>query len=193
MRLLHVSDIHCATRILSRILASESYDLVAATGDFECLDSAETLLEGPGRVLAVTGNLDNPSISRRLREAGVLIDGSTAVVDGVSFAGVGGLDPAGSISRLMSLEARAEVLLSHHPPRGVLDLTFLGVHAGLDELNTLAGRLGARLHLFGHIHESPGYTMVDGRVSVNPGPVLEGRYALIDYPGGRVYLRRIRV
>ncbi len=190
MIILHVSDPHCATGALRRILEEARYDLVAATGDYECLDTVEALIGAYSRVVAVTGNMDTPAIRRRLNEAGVLVEGRVASLSGIRVAGVGGLDPAGTMARL---GGGAEVLLSHHPPRGVLDLTLLGVHAGLEELVEVASRLGARLHLFGHIHESPGFRVEWGRLHVNPGPVLEGRYALIDYPRGDVALGRIRV
>lgn len=192
MIILHVSDVHCATGMLRRVLGSVSFDMVAATGDYECMDTAEALLSAPAPVAAVTGNMDNPAIYRRLSEAGVLLDGSSRVIMGVRLAGVGGLDPAGSMQRLSGLDG-SDILLSHHPPRGVLDLSILGVHIGLDELVGLASRLGARVHLFGHVHESPGFRVEGGRLHVNPGPLLHGRYALVDYRRGVATLGRVRV
>ncbi|MEB3774239.1 MAG: metallophosphoesterase family protein [Desulfurococcales archaeon] len=191
MIILHVSDIHCASTTLRKLISEASYDLVAATGDFECLESAETLLSSPGDVVAVTGNMDNPSIRRRLSEAGVLVDGRQTVISGVRIAGVGGLDVASSIEMLSRNVDKVDLLLSHHPPRGILDVNLLGVHSGLDEVAWVSDKLGPRIHLFGHIHESPGSVISSGRLYVNPGPLLQGRYAIIDYTSLEARLLRV--
>ena len=187
MRILHVSDVHCATQRLTRVLAEESYDLVAATGDLECVDTAKTLVEeARGRVIAVTGNMDNASVARILRDSGALLDGRLADVEGLGIvAGVGGLDPAGSLDMLeRSLRgldsSGVEVLLSHHPPRGVLDRTFIGIRIGLRELSRLVERLRPRLHLFGHVHEARGVEERGGTLFVNAGPLKRGYYAIIE-------------
>jgi len=165
--------------------------MIAATGDFECLESAETLLSSPGDIVAVTGNMDNPSIHRRLSEAGVLVDGRRTIINGVRIAGIGGLDVASSIKMLSRHSEDVDMLLSHHPPRGVLDTNLLGVHSGLDEIARISDELKPRIHLFGHIHESPGSVIVSGRLHVNPGPLLQGRYALINYRSLEARLLRV--
>ncbi len=179
--ILHVSDAHCATQTLKRIVESVSYDILVSSGDFECVDTAEAFLGFGGKLVAVTGNLDNPSIYRLLSDAGVAIDGRMVDLLGLRFAGVGGLDVASNISSMSRLEpGMVDVLVSHHPPKGILDRPLIGVSAGLSELKSLVDRVKPRLHLFGHIHESPGYVRVSGTIHVNPGPVLQGRYAVID-------------
>jgi len=184
---LHVSDIHCAVSRLVRVLRGASYDAVAATGDFECLEAVEALLsEAAGRVAAVTGNVDHAAIYRRLREAGAALDGSYGALAGLPAAGVGGLDPGTSIRRLLGEPRRVSLLLSHHPPLGVLDRTFLGSPGGLESLWSVLESLQPSAHLFGHIHESPGWEVRGGTVFVNPGPLAEGRYALVSWVGGRV-------
>ncbi len=192
--ILHVSDIHCRNAALERVLESEDYDIVVASGDFECVETAGILVEKTeGPAIAVTGNLDNPAVSRLLRSHGVLLDGRVSTVKGLRFAGVGGMDVVGSINMLKTLApaSQLDVLVSHHPPRGVLDRTFIGLHAGLKELWDIIKAFKPRLHLFGHIHESPGYEERDGVLYVNPGPLARGRYAVIDYESGRVELKRI--
>ncbi len=193
--LLHVSDIHCATSTLKRVVQGVSYDILVSSGDFECMDTAEAFLGFPGRLVAVTGNLDNPSIYRLLNDAGVALDGRVDTVMGLRFMGVGGLDVASNVSSIeRSALGPIDVLVTHHPPRGILDRTLLGLHAGLGELKDLSNRVRPRMHLFGHIHESPGYTSLSGTLYVNPGPVLQGRYAVIILNGqDRVELHRIRI
>ena len=196
MRLLHVSDAHCATDDLSRVLAEESYDVVVTSGDLECVETAEVLGEYSERAVAVTGNLDDVSVRRALEGLGVLIDGRVKVVGGLAFAGIGGLDVKSDVNSLLKLaQGRADVLVSHHPPRGILDRTWAGVRIGLKEVLGASAALRPALHLFGHVHESPGWVSYgDGTVAVNPGPLASGRYAVICYDRGsapRVELRSL--
>ena len=195
VRILHVTDIHCNTRALRGILEAESYDLVLSSGDFECLDSVEALLSSPARVLATTGNMDNASIYRRLSDAGALLDGRVEAVSGLRVAGIGGMDVHGSLRALEEAlgSEGLDVLVSHHPPHGVLDTPFRGVHAGLFEVKSLAERLRPRAHLFGHIHEAQGYVNVSGVLFVNSGPVASGFYSIIDLEvrGAEAFLKRL--
>lgn len=195
-RILHVSDVHCATERLVWVLEAESYDVVVASGDLECVDTAEALLDhAKAPVVAVTGNIDTAAVARRLREAGVLIDGKMAEAVGLSFAGVGGMDAVGSLRALLARVEpgkRVDVLVSHHPPRGVLDRTIFMVRAGLRELWEAIERLRPRAHLFGHIHEAAGHEVRDGILFVNAGPLSRGRYAMVDLDGLRVEEKRAK-
>ena len=186
MRLLHVSDVHCATENLSRVLAEESYDIVVISGDVECVETAEVLKEYSENAVAVTGNLDDVSVRRTLDELGVLIDGRVKTVKGLTFAGIGGLDVKSDVGSLLKLgQGRVDVLVSHYPPRRILDRTWAGVRIGLNEVLQVSRALKPALHLFGHVHESPGWVSYgEGTVAVNPGPLLRGRYAVIHYDRG---------
>lgn len=188
LKILHVSDVHCATDNLVKVLRSESYDLVIASGDFECVDTAEALVNASSDVYAVTGNLDNPAVYRKLNNMGILIDGRIVAYEELYIAGVGGLDFKGSLSRLErelgDFNARIAILVTHHPPKGVLDEPREGLHIGLPELWSLVERLKPRLHLFGHVHEKPGYTAKGDTVYVNAGPLKKGYYALINMGAG---------
>ena len=89
---------------------------------------------------------------------------STLVVNGVTFA----LEP---YTRRMSLRSMrkqllpaesqlqpCDVLVTHEPPKGVLDLTYHGFTAGSSFLRNLVdnARVKPRLWLCGHIHEGRG-------------------------------------
>jgi len=51
-----------------------------------------------------------------------------------------------------------EILITHGPPYGVLDLTRRGKRAGCESLLERLDKLDElRLHVFGHIHEAAGY------------------------------------
>ncbi|KAH9180360.1 Metallo-dependent phosphatase-like protein [Lactarius sanguifluus] len=63
-----------------------------------------------------------------------------------------------------------EILLTHTPAYGVLDVARRGVHAGCKTLSATLGELKqCKLHVFGHIHEAHGGLIHPdgGRVSVN--------------------------
>lgn len=73
-----------------------------------------------------------------------------------------------------------EVLVTHGPPRGILDQNGYGDHHGCDDLRDLIDdRLSAlRLHVFGHMHPGGGQVMVSrGRRFVNGAICDERGYA----------------
>lgn len=49
-----------------------------------------------------------------------------------------------------------DILVTHGPPRGILDETHTGIHAGCDDLRERVFELEPALHVFGHIHEARG-------------------------------------
>ncbi len=60
-----------------------------------------------------------------------------------------------------------DVLLTHGPPAGILDLTHRGEHVGCHDLLARVFEVKPRLHVFGHIHEAVGWTEIDGITFVN--------------------------
>ena len=59
--------------------------------------------------------------------------------------------------------AGVDVLVTHTPPLGVLDLVARGPRVGCEALRAALPRIAPRLHVFGHIHEAYG---------AHPGPPL---------------------
>ncbi|RME74393.1 MAG: metallophosphoesterase [Planctomycetota bacterium] len=49
-----------------------------------------------------------------------------------------------------------DILITHGPPKGILDRTFLGIHAGCERLAQKIERIHVKYHFFGHIHEARG-------------------------------------
>lgn len=186
MRILHVSDVHCSTSNLRAVLEAEEYDAVAVTGDLECVEAVEVLKRAGGSVAAVTGNMDGYRVRQALAEAGFLVEARAVDIAGLRFVGVGGLSPHSDVEALKGLE-KVDVLLSHHPPRGTLDRTFIGVRAGLKDLTELSRRLAPKAHLFGHIHEARGVELQGQTLYVNAGPLSRGFYAIVVLEGGRAH------
>ncbi|KAJ1387204.1 Metallo-dependent phosphatase-like protein, partial [Ochromonadaceae sp. CCMP2298] len=60
------------------------------------------------------------------------------------------------------IESDTDILITHGPPRGILDANSQRYHCGCaDLLKAVRDRVKPRLHIFGHIHESYG-TFSDG-------------------------------
>lgn len=60
-----------------------------------------------------------------------------------------------------------DVLVTHGPPLGILDLTPRGEHAGCADLLTAVRRVRPKLHIFGHIHHSYGAVTEGGTQFMN--------------------------
>ncbi len=184
LRLLHISDIHCSEAKLENVLNKEKFDILVLSGDLQCYDLLELLKDVKEKIVAVTGNMDDISLARKLKEWGVLIEGILIKKNGIKIAGVSGLDPITSINELESKYKNElynlDVLVSHHPPKGVVDKTFLGIRAGLNELREFIEKYDPKLHLCGHIHEARGKELLGKTIVVNPGPLQKGYYAIIE-------------
>jgi Icc-related predicted phosphoesterase len=60
-----------------------------------------------------------------------------------------------------------DILVTHGPPRGILDRTARGESAGCRELSRAVERVRPEVHVFGHIHEAYGQESRDGTLFVN--------------------------
>jgi Icc-related predicted phosphoesterase len=60
-----------------------------------------------------------------------------------------------------------DVLITHGPPKGILDLCPDGFRAGCEELWKRVIEVKPQIHLFGHIHFSYGMQLFDGITFVN--------------------------
>ncbi|MEM0340404.1 MAG: metallophosphoesterase family protein [Acidilobaceae archaeon] len=189
--MLHLSDAHCESSNLLKALRRESFDFVIYTGDFECVDVAELLLEEGGEVYAVTGELDNPAIYRVLKKRGSLLDGVQKEIRDIAIIGVGGLETINNIMspRDVFMRERSEtlVLASHHPPLGVLDSSPYGISRGYLELALFSNSLKPVLHVFGHVHEDIGTLRRDKTLFVNAGSITLGYYAVITIVANSVH------
>jgi predicted phosphodiesterase len=74
-----------------------------------------------------------------------------------------------------------DVLVTHGPPHGLLDLTAHGERVGCEDLTRALDRIRPRLHVFGHIHEAYGSTRADGTLSVN-ACTCDLRYRAVNPP-----------
>ncbi|MCI0387474.1 MAG: metallophosphatase domain-containing protein [Acidobacteria bacterium] len=74
-----------------------------------------------------------------------------------------------------------DVLVTHGPPMGILDVNDRGEHCGCEELRPTVERGRPRVHIFGHIHESYGTLDYDGVRYVNAS-ICDGSYRPVNPP-----------
>jgi Icc-related predicted phosphoesterase len=90
------------------------------------------------------------------------------------------------------MPAGTDIVITHGPPFGILDLAGSGrVHQGCGHLLSAIRRVRPALHVFGHIHESYGVAVVDGTMFVNAALAGPG-YRLVRQPIIVEYDRRTR-
>tara|TARA_B100000513_G_scaffold195634_1_gene126799 strand:- start:126 stop:2048 length:1923 start_codon:yes stop_codon:yes gene_type:complete len=159
LRLVCVSDTHgYEYRDLPRLPPG---DVLIHCGDFTgsrsttAADFDRWLSEQPHAVrIVVRGNHDPSYVLFERSGAHYAVEPSAIVVRGVTFV----LMPFQRSVRHAKLPADGHVLISHVPPRGVLDLTYESKHAGSSVLRAAVEQANVKpwLWLCGHIHEARG-------------------------------------
>ena len=72
------------------------------------------------------------------------------------------------VERLVQIDPKRTILLSHYPPFGVVDFTLSDTHAGDGYLRRLIERYQPPLVICGHIHEAKGIDKIGDTLVVNP-------------------------
>ncbi len=211
MRLLITSDVHSSFRRFERILDNESnVDYVVITGDLtdfvaSHIQRIDKILNSKKlKALVVHGNCDPPESIDYIEKSSSMVNlhAKSVEIDDYAFHGLGGSNytPFFTPSEYSDDEMRSfinnfeygekNVLISHCPPLGILDLTYSGIHAGCAVVREI-------MHNFdvifcGHIHESPGIYVKDkSNIVLNPGSASSGRYALFDLNSFDCKLKKI--
>ena len=150
MRILACADLHGRAERVARVrtLAVEHApavallpgDLTDAGHGYEALALLRTLSMP---VLAVPGNMDDSHAAAEIARFGSLAGGEPVVIEGVSFGGP-------------LVRTACDVLVTHEPPAGVLDLARSGRHIGTRTVLDLLARLRPRVLTCGHVHEAAG-------------------------------------
>jgi len=210
MKLLLVTDIHGDTENLEKIVDREDFEAVLCAGDLS--DAAEfedyesklkevlEVFEKQGVLTkAVPGNMDpEEKCVRELIQRRMNIHKKIASFEEFEAVGFGGgitpfgtpFEPEGgeiktalsTLYKRMSADRKIGVI--HQPPKDTdLDLAD-GDHVGSSEVRELIEDTDFELVLTGHIHESRGRDELEGTAVVNPGPVMEGYYAVAEVDEG---------
>lgn len=84
------------------------------------------------------------------------------------------------------------ILLFHTPPSGTnLDLQG-GKHVGAPVVNAIIKEYHPQIVFCGHALDGQGQTVIGNSLVVNPGPLAEGYYTLLDTQGKQVYFGNVR-
>ncbi len=192
MRLLLFSDLHCDASAARRLVdRARQADVVVGAGDFA------TARRGLHVTLDVLAAIDHPAVlvpgnsesvdelaeaCRDWDQAHVL-HGTGTLVHDVPFFGIGGgipVTPFGSWSydftedeaeELLAECPEGGVLVSHSPPKGVVDVSSRGLSLGSVAVREVVERRRPKLVVCGHIHDSAGqHARFRETMVVNAGP-----------------------
>ncbi|MCG6535470.1 MAG: metallophosphoesterase, partial [Syntrophales bacterium LBB04] len=155
-----------------------------------CLEQYST------RILAVHGNWDRLEVKDFLEEKGYSLHGKGRIIEGIGFFGVGGSSPTPLKTATeytekeiaLTLQAGYElvreaspiILISHVPPRGVRDRSFLGLRGGSHSVKSFLEMNPVNLCLCGHIHEAAGIERFCSTLVANSGSFKKGHYLSIE-------------
>lgn len=133
--------------------------------------------------IVICGNHDfcfqeQPAAARARITNAIYLEDSGCEIDGLSFYGspwqpwFGGwafnLHRGEALAAVWSkIPEGVDVLITHGPPEGILDMTTRGEATGCRDLLQRVHIIKPRLHVFGHIHEAAGRLDIDGTIFVN--------------------------
>jgi Icc-related predicted phosphoesterase len=207
MRLVVISDTH---NLHDRIVSLPDGDILIHAGDFmgsgldlkEILSFNQWLREQPFKQRVVcAGNHDRsfenmPEMARGLLTNAIYLENDGITIDGVSFWGSpytpefmnwAFMYPRGGAAKRYwdQIPNGLDVLITHGPPRGILDqVTPGGEHLGCEELRKTVEAKKPRIHIFGHIHGGAG-TFENGTTRFVNAAYLNEAYKPLD-PAGKV-------
>ena len=206
MRVLLLTDIHGETGKLEKIVEREQFDAALCAGDLSDarefddyegkLEEVLDVFEKQGKMTkAVPGNMDpEEECVRMLIQRRMNIHKKIASFEDFEAVGFGGgitpfgtpFEPSGKeiASAIETLYSRMKndrrFAVIHQPPaESKVDIAD-GDHVGSQEVREAIEEKDFELLLTGHIHESRGRDSISGTEVVNPGPVLEGYYAVAE-------------
>lgn len=190
MKLLAFSDLHHSrARAETLVGATRDAGLVIGAGDFcnmrQGLAEAMNLLAGmEAPMVAVPGNAESDAELAEAAGPGMtVLHGTGTEIGGFRIFGLGGgvpVTPFGAWSfdltearaeAMLAVCERADILVTHSPPKGVADVTSSGHSVGSTAIRAAIERLQPALALCGHIHDCWGQDGRIGRTRVaNLGP-----------------------
>ncbi len=198
LKLLYVTDIHESKDALNWLLkfAGDSYYAIVVGGDIttearmpfleEFLHSVRKIR---GKIFLVQGNHDPREMtvptSMNLLHGRKLVLGEVTIggLGGSNFTGVGAPFEYGDEEARSLLDALGpvDVLVSHCPPYGTrCDLAPDGKNYGSVPVREYVECKTPRLVLCGHVHVARAVDKLGETTVVNPGPLNEGNYAVVD-------------
>ncbi|ADN49503.1 metallophosphoesterase family protein [Vulcanisaeta distributa] len=174
VKILHISDVHGNRYYIGSIGGViKDVDVVVVSGDFEDPEILDVLSNYSRPVYAVMGNMDPYGIRSRVQK--YLVEGRIIPIGLFYLAGY----PI-NMEEVKDLGPRL-ILISHYPPYGTnVDKAWNGSHIGSKSVRRFVENVRPLVVLCGHVHESRGVDRLGNTVIVNPGPLINGYYALVN-------------
>ena len=214
MKLLLISDLHGNLDNLQKLEGQiKSADAVLFAGDFSKfqkpetgLPCAEKMRELCPNLFAVLGNCDEPELLESIEKLDISVQRSLASFEGLVIAGSGGgskftgetpnerdeedLQSDFDVIKNSGLEGEGQwsnlIVISHNPPKAqTVDSPAAGVHAGSQIFTDFIAKTKPLAVLCGHIHAGCGVEKIGETPVVNPGPLCEGKYAVMELEKGK--------
>ena len=192
MKLLAFSDIHADFRAATNLVErAADVDVVIGAGDYAMPrqglgEMINALMKIQKPTVLVSGNCENTDeLKRACREwqNAHVLHGEQVSIDGMSFYGIGGgipITPFGSwsydfsedeASQLLEGCPSGRVLISHSPPKGILDISSDGMSLGSTALRDTIIVKNPLVVICGYIHASAGQIEHSGKATIiNAGP-----------------------
>lgn len=192
MKLLLFSDVHCDERAAEKLVElSKSADLVIGAGDFANMRRGlQTLIDVLSDIttptVVVAGNGESDAELRAACNdwsSATVLHGSGTTITGIPIWGLGGAvppTPFGDWSFDLSEETAKDmlegisaggILVTHSPPRGLLDADSKGNHLGSRSVLRAIEKSRPLLVVCGHVHASAGRSVQHGSTTIiNAGP-----------------------
>jgi len=206
MKTLLVTDIHGDHEKLDKIIKRENFEAIICAGDLgdaneydEYKKNLEKVVEKFNQkdklVKAVPGNIDTEEeCVQTLRNHRINLHKKIGSFDGFEAVGFGGgitpfetpfepdeeeiKETVEILQKRMKSDTKVAVI--HQPPKDTdVDIAD-GNHVGSQKVRELIENSDFDLMVTGHIHESRGTDKIGETKIVNPGPVLEGYYAVAE-------------
>lgn len=193
MKILHISDTHGFHKQLPQLPEADvlvhSGDITWSGAENEALDFLNWLIEQPFQhKVFIAGNHDDCLYQAEeiigLPDNIHFLQNSGAEIEGVRFYGL----PLFMLdyctdrynSLIQDIPTNTDIVISHQPPKGVLDMTDYGsgmASHGSEQLLQRILHIRPILHLFGHEHSANGMVIRDDIIFSNSS-ILDDKYEL---------------
>ena len=205
MEFLVISDIHGNLENLEKLnpMARKADGIIFA-GDFTEFNNETTglpvlkaLCKMNENIFAVRGNCDYPSLEEEFEASDISCERQLVMHEGLAFAGShGGSKFTGTTPderteeelqsdfKIITDEGAQEwdnlVVVMHNPPKNTdCDKIPGDIHVGSELSTKFIEEYKPLAVVTGHIHESAAICKIGNTTVINPGAVLEGKYALL--------------
>jgi hypothetical protein len=183
-------------------------DITHFGGYVEAAAVLEPIIETKIPIVAVAGNCDTDGVEECLSDRKISLQGRYLRRGGMVFVGVGGSLPCPkttpgeygdnvletALSRAVRQAGKSSggreedslIVVTHQPAFGTKVDSVGERYTGSAAIRRFIEIYQPVLAVSGHIHEAPGMDRIGKTMLVNPGPLKEGRYAVVELQAAAV-------